>query len=136
MIDSRPAWPRCSRFSRPSGKVTPQRCARATGRARRSQSCSLRPSFAEPSLGFASLRVGRLRRPPCTPRHFPREIGRFGEPSAPEWVLFVPPLRFNDIADRILEYDPSCDLALLQRAYVFSAKVHEGQERLSGEPYL
>ena len=48
----------------------------------------------------------------------------------------MPQLRFNDIADRILEYDPSCDLALLQRAYVFSAKVHEGQERLSGEPYL
>jgi GTP diphosphokinase / guanosine-3',5'-bis(diphosphate) 3'-diphosphatase len=48
----------------------------------------------------------------------------------------LPQLRFNDIADRILEYDPSCDLALLQRAYVFSAKVHEGQERLSGEPYL
>ncbi len=45
-------------------------------------------------------------------------------------------LRFNDIADRILEYEPSADLALLQRAYVFSAKVHEGQERLSGEPYL
>jgi GTP diphosphokinase / guanosine-3',5'-bis(diphosphate) 3'-diphosphatase len=45
-------------------------------------------------------------------------------------------LRFNDIADRVLEYNPSCDLALLQRAYVFSAKVHEGQERLSGEPYL
>ncbi|HKA15342.1 MAG TPA: bifunctional (p)ppGpp synthetase/guanosine-3',5'-bis(diphosphate) 3'-pyrophosphohydrolase [Myxococcota bacterium] len=48
----------------------------------------------------------------------------------------MPQLRFNDIADRILEYDASCDLALLQRAYVFSAKVHEGQERLSGEPYL
>ena len=45
-------------------------------------------------------------------------------------------LRFNDIADRVLEYHPSCDLSLLQRAYVFSAKVHEGQERLSGEPYL
>ena len=45
-------------------------------------------------------------------------------------------LRFNDIADRILEYNPGCDLSLLQRAYVFSAKVHEGQERLSGEPYL
>jgi GTP pyrophosphokinase len=45
-------------------------------------------------------------------------------------------LRFNDIADRILEYNPACDLALLQRAYVFTAKVHEGQERLSGEPYL
>ena len=45
-------------------------------------------------------------------------------------------LRFNDIADRILEYNSSCDLALLQRAYVFTAKMHEGQERLSGEPYL
>ena len=45
-------------------------------------------------------------------------------------------LRFNDIADRILEYNPGADLELLQRAYVFSAKVHEGQERLSGEPYL
>ncbi len=45
-------------------------------------------------------------------------------------------LRFNDIADRMLEYNPSCDLSLLERAYVFSAKVHEGQERLSGEPYL
>ena len=45
-------------------------------------------------------------------------------------------LRFNDIADRVLEYDPQADIALLQRAYVYSAKVHEGQERLSGEPYL
>ncbi len=45
-------------------------------------------------------------------------------------------LRFNDIADRILENHPEADLGLLQRAYVFCAKVHEGQERLSGEPYL
>ncbi len=45
-------------------------------------------------------------------------------------------LRFNDIADRMLEYNPGIDLELLQRAYVFSAKVHDGQERLSGEPYL
>ena len=36
----------------------------------------------------------------------------------------------------MLEYNPQSDLGLLQRAYVFSAKVHEGQERLSGEPYL
>jgi GTP pyrophosphokinase len=45
-------------------------------------------------------------------------------------------LRFNDIADKVLENDPDADLALLQRAYVFAAKVHEGQQRLSGEPYL
>jgi GTP pyrophosphokinase len=47
-----------------------------------------------------------------------------------------PGVRFNDVADRMLEYNPHADLGLLQRAYVFSAKVHEGQERLSGEPYL
>ncbi len=45
-------------------------------------------------------------------------------------------LRFNDIADKMLENNPRCDLELLQKAYVFSAKVHDGQERLSGEPYL
>ena len=45
-------------------------------------------------------------------------------------------LRFNDIADRMLEYNPDVDLERLQRAYVFTAKVHDGQERLSGEPYL
>ena len=45
-------------------------------------------------------------------------------------------LRFNDIADRMLEYNPQADLERLQRAYVFTAKVHDGQERLSGEPYL
>jgi GTP pyrophosphokinase len=54
----------------------------------------------------------------------------------PKGKIRRPALRFNDLADRILEYDPGCDLSLLQRAYVFSAKVHEGQERLSGEPYL
>ncbi len=45
-------------------------------------------------------------------------------------------LRFNDIADRVLETHPEADIELLERAYVFAAKVHEGQQRLSGEPYL
>ncbi len=45
-------------------------------------------------------------------------------------------LRFNDIADKHLELNSSADLSLLERAYVFAAKVHEGQQRLSGEPYL
>jgi len=45
-------------------------------------------------------------------------------------------LRFNDIADRMLDYNSDADLERLQRAYVFTAKVHDGQERLSGEPYL
>lgn len=33
-------------------------------------------------------------------------------------------------------YDPDADLQLIEKAYVFSAKVHQGQTRLSGEPYL
>jgi GTP pyrophosphokinase len=45
-------------------------------------------------------------------------------------------LRFNDILDRLLSYNPSADTDLLKKAYVFSAKVHLGQVRLSGEPYL
>jgi GTP diphosphokinase / guanosine-3',5'-bis(diphosphate) 3'-diphosphatase len=45
-------------------------------------------------------------------------------------------LRFNDILDSVLSYNPNADVDLLRKAYVFSAKVHLGQVRLSGEPYL
>ena len=45
-------------------------------------------------------------------------------------------LRFNDILERLDSYDPRADTDLLKKAYVFSAKVHLGQVRLSGEPYL
>ena len=45
-------------------------------------------------------------------------------------------LRFNDILDRLISYNPNADTDLLKKAYVFSAKVHLGQVRLSGEPYL
>lgn len=45
-------------------------------------------------------------------------------------------LRFNEIAEEVESYHPSADLGLLQKAYVFSAKVHQGQVRRSGEPYL
>jgi guanosine-3',5'-bis(diphosphate) 3'-pyrophosphohydrolase len=45
-------------------------------------------------------------------------------------------IRLNEILDRVAEYDPHADLELIQKAYVFSAKAHRGQVRLSGEPYL
>ena len=45
-------------------------------------------------------------------------------------------IRINDIIDRIGEYDPEADLDIIDRAYIYSARVHEGQVRLSGEPYL
>jgi len=45
-------------------------------------------------------------------------------------------IRFNDIVDEVLKYNPDADVELLQKAYIFSAKAHKGQVRLSGEPYL
>jgi guanosine-3',5'-bis(diphosphate) 3'-pyrophosphohydrolase len=45
-------------------------------------------------------------------------------------------LRLNDILDRVAAYHPEPDLDLIKKAYVYSAKVHQGQVRKSGEPYL
>ena len=45
-------------------------------------------------------------------------------------------LRFNDVLETLTSYQPNADIELLKKAYVFSAKVHLGQVRLSGEPYL
>ncbi len=45
-------------------------------------------------------------------------------------------VRINDILDTVIEYNPEADLHLIERAYIYSAQVHEGQMRLSGEPYL
>ena len=45
-------------------------------------------------------------------------------------------IRITDILDLISEYHPEADLDLVERAYVYSAKIHDGQVRLSGEPYL
>ena len=44
--------------------------------------------------------------------------------------------RFNDIKERMLEFNPRADLALLERAYEFSADGHKDQVRRSGEPYV
>ena len=44
--------------------------------------------------------------------------------------------RFEDIAEALTAYHPSPDIAFVQRAYMYSAKVHAGQVRKSGEPYL
>jgi GTP diphosphokinase / guanosine-3',5'-bis(diphosphate) 3'-diphosphatase len=45
-------------------------------------------------------------------------------------------IRINDIIDKITGYFPDVDLDIIDRAYIFSARVHDGQMRLSGEPYL
>jgi GTP pyrophosphokinase len=45
-------------------------------------------------------------------------------------------VRFNDIVEEILKYNPQADVSILQKAYIFTAQAHKGQTRLSGEPYL
>ncbi len=45
-------------------------------------------------------------------------------------------IRITDIIDKILEFNPEAELDLVDRAYIYSARVHDGQVRLSGEPYL
>jgi GTP pyrophosphokinase len=45
-------------------------------------------------------------------------------------------IRITDILDKISEYNPGGDSDIIDRAYIYSARVHEGQVRLSGEPYL
>jgi len=45
-------------------------------------------------------------------------------------------IRITEIIDKILECNPQAELDLIDRAYIYSARVHDGQIRLSGEPYL
>ncbi len=45
-------------------------------------------------------------------------------------------LRLDDIKKKVTVYYPEADITLLEKAYVLSAKVHHGQVRYSGEPYL
>jgi GTP diphosphokinase / guanosine-3',5'-bis(diphosphate) 3'-diphosphatase len=42
----------------------------------------------------------------------------------------------DQLLDRVKSYNAEADLGVVRKAYEFSAKVHEGQRRRSGEPYL
>jgi guanosine-3',5'-bis(diphosphate) 3'-pyrophosphohydrolase len=44
--------------------------------------------------------------------------------------------QLQTLIEEIPKYQPGADLALLNRAYEFSAASHQGQQRASGEPYL
>jgi len=45
-------------------------------------------------------------------------------------------LRINDILEKVQSYMPPSEVERIEKAYIFSASVHQGQVRLSGEPYL
>ena len=45
-------------------------------------------------------------------------------------------MNLNSLIERVRSYDSGADTELIRRAYDFSAAVHKGQKRKSGEPYL
>lgn len=45
-------------------------------------------------------------------------------------------VRINEIIDRLQSYEPKAEIELIQKAYVWSARLHRNQLRLSGLPYL
>jgi len=45
-------------------------------------------------------------------------------------------IRISDIIDKAQTYLSQEDLEMIEKAYIYSASVHQGQVRLSGEPYL
>ncbi|QJB70847.1 RelA/SpoT family protein [Parasphingorhabdus halotolerans] len=45
-------------------------------------------------------------------------------------------LRQYELVERVREYDPEADEDLINRAYVYSVKMHGSQKRASGDPYF
>ncbi|MBI1813830.1 MAG: bifunctional (p)ppGpp synthetase/guanosine-3',5'-bis(diphosphate) 3'-pyrophosphohydrolase [Deltaproteobacteria bacterium] len=45
-------------------------------------------------------------------------------------------MKLNDLVEKVRSFNSAADVDLIRRAYDFSARVHKGQKRESGEPYL
>lgn len=45
-------------------------------------------------------------------------------------------MKFEQLVSEVKKYIPEEDIALLRRAYEFAAEAHEGQQRVSGEPFI
>ncbi|MBZ4644841.1 MAG: (p)ppGpp synthetase, RelA/SpoT family [Clostridia bacterium] len=43
---------------------------------------------------------------------------------------------YRKLIEKVNKYNPQCDWDMLSRAYKFSKEAHEGQHRVSGEPYI
>src|SRR5437667_1610481 len=45
-------------------------------------------------------------------------------------------IKISDLVEKVQSYYPAADVNAIRKAYDFSARVHKGQKRASGEPYL
>ncbi|TYQ12894.1 UNVERIFIED_CONTAM: GTP pyrophosphokinase [Acetivibrio alkalicellulosi] len=43
---------------------------------------------------------------------------------------------YTRLVKKIIKYNPNCDFTLLEKAYILSKEAHEGQHRVSGEPFI
>lgn len=43
---------------------------------------------------------------------------------------------YGRLIKKIKEYNPNCDFTLLEKAYLISKEAHNGQQRVSGDPYI
>ena len=43
---------------------------------------------------------------------------------------------YDSLIERVRRYHPSDDISLIEKAYIAAKKAHEGQKRVSGEPYI
>ena len=55
--------------------------------------------------------------------------------SDPSWGS-QPAKTLEQLFEKIRSYFPQADLKVVEKAYYFSEKAHEGQFRRSGEPYI
>ncbi|MGE0826588.1 MAG: bifunctional (p)ppGpp synthetase/guanosine-3',5'-bis(diphosphate) 3'-pyrophosphohydrolase [Candidatus Binatia bacterium] len=45
-------------------------------------------------------------------------------------------MTLGDLVDKVRSYHPEADIDVIGRAYTFSEQMHQGQKRLSGDPYF
>ena len=45
-------------------------------------------------------------------------------------------IKIGELVEKVQSYYPAADIEIIRKAYEFSARVHKGQKRASGEPYL
>lgn len=43
---------------------------------------------------------------------------------------------FNELKEKIVQYDSNCNIEMLEKAFNLSRRAHEGQQRESGEPFF
>src|SRR5205823_1148798 len=88
--------------------------------------------------GWRSLLESAAFRALLEPEAGPAEPGPAEDGPAP--AAAVQSAEHQDLVDQLVAdvvvYKPDVDRALLERAFAFAARAHDGQQRRSGEPFI